>query len=451
MRAAKPAEVRGLLDRLEGSSRLNIDLPVHPIAMDGPASPRSGDHIFFTGVVWTPLFTDLFGRLANRQVEFSVLLHDIIPVESPELCGESAVQSFVQWLTVVVANARTVFVSGSLIRDKVLRWAALAGVPVLADIVVLPFGLRKIENALSAEQTAADPRTSSIDLRCFVLSVGTIDTRKNQLFLCKVWQQLIDSMGTDKVPQLVLAGRDDLNISAVPGCATLLATGKLLVLEGLSDRQIAALYDNCLFTAFPSLSEGYGLPVVESLLYGKLCLSADLPAVREHAGDLAWYFSTDDVEGTLPRFAEAISHPHVRVAAEQRIRQSFRVPTWAECYLLLATEAASSLWLPAADVSSSVPAESFPGASEISVSDALAKSLRWCRTDNPDVSILIINWNSLSATMECVRQIWAATDGHTYEIIIADNGSAPHEARRLKARRRNSRSRTGMQSIFRRG
>jgi GT2 family glycosyltransferase/glycosyltransferase involved in cell wall biosynthesis len=48
------------------------------------------------------------------------------------------------------------------------------------------------------------------------------------------------------------------------------------------------------------------------------------------------------------------------------------------------------------------------------------------------VSILIVNWNAAPLTLECIRQIWSQTDGCTYEIIIADNGSAPADVRKLR-------------------
>ena len=54
---------------------------------------------------------------------------------------------------------------------------------------------------------------------------------------------------------------------------------------------------------------------------------------------------------------------------------------------------------------------------------ALANARKWCTTVNPQVSILVINWNATQLTLECVRQIWANTEDVTYEIVIADNGS----------------------------
>ena len=67
-----------------------------------------------------------------------------------------------------------------------------------------------------------------------------------------------------------------------------------------------------------------------------------------------------------------------------------------------------------------------------SIPQALANAQRWCTGDNPAVSILIVNWNAAPLTLECVRQIWANTEGVSYEIIVVDNGSEPHTVSSLR-------------------
>ena len=63
---------------------------------------------------------------------------------------------------------------------------------------------------------------------------------------------------------------------------------------------------------------------------------------------------------------------------------------------------------------------------------ALANARRWCSSEDPIVSILIVNWNAAALTRECIRQIWANTEGYKYEIVIADNGSSPDDVDRLR-------------------
>lgn len=404
-------------------------------SLAGQNSPKPGDHVFFTGLVWTPTFTELFRRLQQNRVEFSVVVFDIIPLESPEFAGDGLSKPFSEWLATTLSRASVVFVSGQFVKDQILRWAALSGVKATADIVVIPFGLRDIEGGFSPTDLARDPFTAKVDLSRFVLSVGTIDRRKNQVLLCRVWHQLLQTIGLENLPQLVLVGRDDLKIRESRDFSELIAIGKILVLEGLPDQQLSGLYDTCQFTAFPSLSEGYGLPVAESLQHGKLCLSSSLPVIREHARDLVWYFQPDDPEDTsaLEIFTRAIQNPHERAAAELRIKREFRPPKWRETYEIMvaaAAQHASHAPTPAGEIGEQRP--QYAGRKEFDVPGALARAARWCRVDDPDVSILIVNWNDSAMTLECIRQIWMHTYGCTYEIIIADNGSAETDLQPLR-------------------
>jgi GT2 family glycosyltransferase len=429
---AAPPACEDLLRKIGRSESGTLNLaPLQYVTVDG--SPEPGDHIFFTGLVWTPAFAELFRHLNQKGIEFSVLVHDIIPIESPELVGELANRSFSEWLATVVNTASVIFVSGYLVRDQILRWALLSGLEIKAEIIVIPFGSGYVGEALSREELASDPLTARVELGAFVLSVGTIDRRKNQLTLCKIWKDLAQNIGVHKLPQLVLAGRDDLDIAeCIPDLIDLLAIGKVLILEGLPDKYVASLYRTCIFTAFPSLCEGYGLPVAESLFYGKLCVSSDLAVIREHARDLVWYFSADDPANALDVLTRAIQDPETRIAAELRIKQACRPSSWTEAYEIMAAAAERRLRSPVVEVVKGQHRQHFLGAREVAPIGTLAKIARWCVGDHPDVSILVINWNAAPLTLECIRQIWSHTEGYKYEIIIADNGSASSDLCNLR-------------------
>ena len=179
------------------------------------------------------------------------------------------------------------------------------------------------------------------------------------------------------------------------------------------------------------MSEGYGLPVAESLLYGKLCLSSDLPVIREHAHDLVWYFDPENIGEATGLFIRAIDQPEERKEAEARILRDFRTTSWADSWRTILSFAQRSLREGVASFTEA-HAPAFPGVEAAQPNHALANARRWCSSDDPEASILILNWNSASLTRECVRQIWANTDGHKYEIVIVDNGSSPADVATLR-------------------
>src|SRR5262249_318191 len=374
-------------------------------------------------------YRDLFQKLSQRKIGFSVMVYDIIPIEHPDLVETPHSEAFTGWLETVVTLASIVFVSSEIIKDQILRWAALTNVYVNARIVPIRFGCAIAERAFE-ENLETSTIVERVDVKSFVLSVGTIDRRKNQLLLCRLWERLVCQMGQENVPQLVLVGRDDLDIANQDeAIASLIDVGKIVVLQGLNDIEVASLYPACSFTLFPSMAQGYELPVAESLQYGKLCLSSDLPVVREHAGDLPWYFNPGDEAGVYEMLRKAITDHEARASAEARIAKSCNVHSWAATYRSIC-EAIRERTTERRILYPKVPKLKrvvVPGLATPAHSVALASSQKWCTDRDPQVSIIVINWNAAALTLECVRQIWANTEGVCYEIIIVDNGSRPEQ------------------------
>jgi glycosyltransferase involved in cell wall biosynthesis/GT2 family glycosyltransferase len=397
------------------------------------SGPRPGDHVFFTGLVWTPNFTKLFTRLAREGIGFSVLLHDIIPLETAETACEEQTLSFAEWLTCILQYGDVIYVSTATVEDQVRRWALLTGIEIGAELSKISLGLREAPSSDCDLLTKASPKFAALRRESFVLSVGTIDKRKNQVYLCRTWQRLAKSSIGASLPQLVLAGRDDLGLLDQRSVfADLEVDGRLVVLEDLSDREIAALHDACLFTAFSPTREGYGLPVAESLRHGKLCLASSLPVIREHAGELIWYFDLDDETGSDALFIRAIADVDARRAAEQAIAAGFRLPDWLSTFNQMVEVALRVASEPLTAIDFSVHRAELPGAHDYVPAEVLELAARWCVDRNPEVSILVVNCNGAALTLECIRQIWAQTEGHAYEIVIVDNGSEVRDQHRLR-------------------
>jgi len=387
--------------------------------------PTPGDHVLFTGVVWTPQFEALFRKLSQQGIGLSVFVHDIIPVEWPDVVGEAYSRTFTHWLETTVTLAGAVFVSGQTVADQILRWAVLSRVPVAARIVPVALGS---DEAWRPQLFMKPPDLPRVRLESFVLTVGTIDRRKNQILLVRLWQRLAAERGLHRLPQLVLVGRDDLGLAdACPEARALFDDSDIVILDGVSDDDLAALYRVCMFTVFPSLGEGFGLPVAESLCAGKLCLASDLPAIREHAGDLAWYFRADDGLAAYDLLRRAIDDHAARESAEARILRDFRPTEWSATYqaMFAAVERVRDQSRPPRP--SLEPRYRIEGVRVAPVMNALAAAQAWCTDVDPEVSILIINWNASPLTRECLRQIWCNTTGIRYEVIIVDNGSDPRD------------------------
>jgi glycosyltransferase involved in cell wall biosynthesis len=104
--------------------------------------------------------------------------------------------------------------------------------------------------------------------------------------------------------------------------------GKIISIEHPSDAELAALYRGCLFTVFPSLYEGWGLPVTESLTFGKPCVISNATSLPEAGGTLARYFDPENIAEATRVIHETIADRAALAAWERRIATEFQPVAW---------------------------------------------------------------------------------------------------------------------------
>jgi glycosyltransferase involved in cell wall biosynthesis len=137
----------------------------------------------------------------------------------------------------------------------------------------------------------------------YFLFVGTLEPRKNLDVLIDAWREVRRHHAVD----LVLAGRrraDAPAIAAEPG---------LRLAGEVADAELPALYSGALALVYPSLYEGFGLPVLEAMQCGAPVIASH--AVEEAAGEAATYADTPrELADALARLA---SRPELRTAASR--------------------------------------------------------------------------------------------------------------------------------------
>jgi glycosyltransferase involved in cell wall biosynthesis len=160
----------------------------------------------------------------------------------------------------------------------------------------------------------------------FVLLVSSFHPRKNQDLLVEVWASLqprLRDAGLGDV-KLVLAGafqRGSEDYADAAYSRNLDRYG-VRILESAGDPQIAWLYRNCLLTLYPSVYEGWGLPVLESLQYGKVCLVSDrVPAAKEIDNGAIIPVDPYDFFGWRKTLSAFLFNPRMRSAFEAEARR----------------------------------------------------------------------------------------------------------------------------------
>ena len=278
--------------------------------------------LVFLGAVWINDALMLAARDAGaRGARLVFLLYDLTPVL--ETGHTAAVNSlFERYLALVIQTASAVPAISQASRGDFVRYCEQAGKTAPpGEVTGLPCGI-----APGQFDTTSPPWP-----RRYALLVGTVEARKNHVLALKGWQRLIERHGPDAVPDLVCIGRlgwhaDDFLEQYV---ATQGLSGKVSLLSNsVSDQDLARFYDHAEFTVYPSRYEGWGLPVSESLAFGRVAITANNSSLPEAGGDLASYFTSDDVGD----FVRVVENEGLDVAArtnrEDRIAVEFTDLTW---------------------------------------------------------------------------------------------------------------------------
>jgi glycosyltransferase involved in cell wall biosynthesis len=127
------------------------------------------------------------------------------------------------------------------------------------------------------------------------LNVGIIEPRKNQRRLVEAYVRYL-ALGGEPMP-LVLAGGKGWLMEDFQAYLKELGVIDHIVMTGyLSDDELIWLYRNCYANLYPSLFEGFGLPVLEGMQFGAATLVSNTTSIPEVAGDAAVLLSPDDVE-----------------------------------------------------------------------------------------------------------------------------------------------------------
>jgi glycosyltransferase involved in cell wall biosynthesis len=236
-----------------------------------------GHDWFFTGELFSeeerPGFTDF---LTAHPCRLAAIFHDAIPLKYPHITWPQSVARHPGYMKSLARFDRVWAVSEAS-RAELLGFWHWQGVEKSPPVEVLALGA----DFNSAPRVAARP--ANLDSR--LLCVGILEPRKNQAFLLEVCEEL---WAEGLRFELHVVGRVNPHFGR-PTAARITSLAKRL--SGLhfhkaaSDADVARLYATARASVLPTIAEGCGLPLLESLWMGVPCVCSDLPVLRENADD----------------------------------------------------------------------------------------------------------------------------------------------------------------------
>ncbi|MDA1060734.1 MAG: glycosyltransferase family 1 protein [bacterium] len=158
-----------------------------------------------------------------------------------------------------------------------------------------PVDERVFENSEVLKYFEIDERTK------YILFVGRLESKKNLVRLVEAFSVFSKTHDDFK---LILAGKRGLGFNKILKTVNRLELMHKVIMPGyITETEKSALYKYCKFFAFPSLYEGFGLPLLEAFHYGKPVLSSNVSSMPEVAGEGALFVDPYDVSA----IADALS------------------------------------------------------------------------------------------------------------------------------------------------
>ena len=417
-------------------------------------TPAPGAALLILGAFWfyvgAPRF--LVGMRA-MGLRLGVLIYDMFPVTHPESATADTRQYFMQALGEGLSLWDFAFAISEYSAAAFRRVAAARGARPI-EVVAIPLA-HSFDLARVAPPAWLDTWPAPLgDLRGreFVLSVSTIEVRKNHLLLFHAWKRMIEA--GENPPTLVLVGRPGWGVGDL--LAQLEATrwldGRVMLVHGLSDAELGALYRACLFTVMPSFAEGWGLAVGESLSFGRPCIAANGSALPEVGGDLVIYADPGSVPEWVARLRGWLLDREALAAAAARIGREFKPRRWPEVARHLLDEAARMRLSPHPAAPDALPMRlvpdrteliglrdlSLPAAAAAALAQAMAfeagwhsleAGLCWLRGRRANVVARpeLPAGSPVHVTFDCITPPWPGENGLT--VTLAGGAVARHEVR----------------------
>jgi glycosyltransferase involved in cell wall biosynthesis len=255
--------------------------------------------------------TTLFTRLPTVPIVYDMVAFE--PSMRPNL--RSSLIERVTLGPAVRRSAGLLCISRATADALVARFPEAAGRTIVAPLGVTP----ALSEKLSAQEGVALPSPG------FVLAVGTLEPRKNLPRLVAAYAELDEEL-QDAHP-LVVVGALGWDTGATLDALRSLGS-RCTVLGHVSDAALAELYRRCAVFCYPSLGEGFGLPVLEAMAAGAAVVTSNVSSLPEVGGDAVEYVDPHRADTIADGLRGALADPARRIELGLRARERAQMFSW---------------------------------------------------------------------------------------------------------------------------
>jgi glycosyltransferase involved in cell wall biosynthesis len=319
--------------KLSDKSKIQLLEPVS-LESKGEAELKAGDWFFTAGSNWD--YPDLQVRIETLKtsgVRIGTLFYDTIPIKYPYFFGPGLYPIYEAWLTQALGQSDAVFAISKNTLQDLCEFTDRQKIQISKKQTVVRLGddlpALKVSDELTNKFRAKYNQP-------FTLCVGSIEYRKNHAVLLNAYRYLMGEKGL-RLPKLYIVGRWGFMHNNVDYQLQwdLQLAGQIEVLNDVSDIELDYLYRNAEFTLYPSIYEGWGLPVAESLRYGQQCITSNSSSMKEIAPNLIRFAHPLKMEEWAKHIEELCLEPKTLEKEKQKIKATYKGTSWVDTAQIL--------------------------------------------------------------------------------------------------------------------
>ena len=292
--------------------------------------------LFFAGIDWgqDSLRETMRASQKGNLILTSQLIYDMTPMLVPHLHRPETCHGYGNFVEFVSQNFDHIVYGGQTAqRDAILIQKTEGWCSPDSDFIEFGSDINSpSETSIVNDHAVLDRLGVGHD---FIITVGTIQPRKNQETLYKAYVTLY-KRGVRNLPKLVFIGKEGWKFQDF--LKVLQADERmkdLIQIISPTDDELDVLYRYCRFTLLPSFYEGWSLTLPESLSYGKFCLTSNADPLRETGRDLVEYIDPLDTFAWANRIAYYVDNPDEVLKWESRIRNEWKPRSWKQSTKML--------------------------------------------------------------------------------------------------------------------
>lgn len=291
---------------------------------------QQGDAIFIS---WGEWWDEQFLQSLEDGVEYDKLkiipvIHDVLPFTStPQFSGHST-DSLRNYCRRIVPISAVVLSVSRATQEDLRQWLIKNDItPPAMEVFRLGEDFEFAKAEVPTEQAFID---SGVEGEEYILTVGTIEARKNHTLLYYVYK-LAKARGIE-LPTSVIVGRRGWKTEQIYDFMTQdpEVKDKFVFLHDASDENLSWLYDHAKLSVIPSFAEGWGMPIAESVARGTPCLCSDTTSMIEVAEGYVEHFNPASADECLDGITRMLA-PDSQKQWRKKC-QEYKQTTWDESY-----------------------------------------------------------------------------------------------------------------------